>query len=115
MLGLLGHYSALGVSATTSCVREIRVQTNILAWLPPCRHFCTHKPALTTTCAVLSQSLNVGEIKWVMALFRTKVCLFVCLFAGLVFASQLEKHGNPTTPFDSLSLDQLDEKLQVRP
>ncbi len=48
-----------------------------------------------------------------MALYRTKYWLFVCLFAGLVLASQLQDHGKPTASFDSLSLEQLDEKLQV--
>ncbi|KAI1420705.1 putative ZIP zinc transporter [Xylaria sp. FL1777] len=48
-----------------------------------------------------------------MALYRTQGWLLVCLFAGLVLASQLEGHGKPTTSFDSLSLEQLDEKLQT--
>lgn len=39
----------------------------------------------------------------------------VCLFAGLVLATQLEKHdgGKPASSFDSLSLEQIDEKLQT--
>ncbi|KAF2968956.1 hypothetical protein GQX73_g4592 [Xylaria multiplex] len=40
-----------------------------------------------------------------MALYQARCWLFVCLFAGLAFAS--------TTSFDSLSLEQLDEKLQT--
>ncbi|KAI0538242.1 putative ZIP zinc transporter [Xylaria digitata] len=40
-----------------------------------------------------------------MALYQARYWLFVCLFAGLVFGS--------TTSLDSLSLEQLDEKLQT--
>lgn len=41
--------------------------------------------------------------------------LFICLFAGLVLASQLKHthHREPAASFDSLSLEQLDEKLQT--
>ncbi|KAI1279868.1 putative ZIP zinc transporter [Xylaria sp. FL0933] len=45
-----------------------------------------------------------------MASYWTKCWLFVCLFAGLVLASQ---HGKPIASLDSLSLEQLDEKLQT--
>ncbi|KAI1757170.1 putative ZIP zinc transporter [Xylaria castorea] len=50
-----------------------------------------------------------------MAFSRPRCWLFVCLFAGLVIASQLgdRDHGKPTTSLDSLSLEQLDEKLQT--
>ncbi|KAI0460279.1 putative ZIP zinc transporter [Xylaria acuta] len=50
-----------------------------------------------------------------MAFSRARCWLFVCLLAGLVLASQLEDrdHGKPTASLDSLSLAQLDEKLQT--
>ncbi|RWA06469.1 hypothetical protein EKO27_g8635 [Xylaria grammica] len=48
-----------------------------------------------------------------MAFYRARCCLVVYLFVGLVFGSQLGHLAKPTTSFDSLSLEQLDEKLQT--
>lgn len=50
-----------------------------------------------------------------MAFSRATRWLFLCLFAGLVLASQLKHpdHGKPAASFDSLSLEQLEEKLQT--
>ncbi|KAI1162178.1 putative ZIP zinc transporter [Nemania serpens] len=50
-----------------------------------------------------------------MSFSRVKGWIVVCLFAGLVLASQLENHdgGKPTISFDSLSLEQIGEKLQT--
>ncbi|GAP87392.1 putative major histocompatibility class I [Rosellinia necatrix] len=50
-----------------------------------------------------------------MAFSRAARWLFVCLFTGLVLASQLKHagHGEPAASLDSLSLEQLDEKLQT--
>ncbi|KAI1202158.1 putative ZIP zinc transporter [Nemania serpens] len=50
-----------------------------------------------------------------MSFPRVRGWIVVCLFAGLVLASQLEKHDGrkTTTSFDSLSLEQIDEKLQT--
>jgi hypothetical protein len=48
-----------------------------------------------------------------MALSRARLLLLACLFAGLALASQLGHHEKPTTSLGSLSLEQLDEKLQV--
>ncbi|KAI0466392.1 putative ZIP zinc transporter [Xylaria cf. heliscus] len=50
-----------------------------------------------------------------MTFSRARCWLLACLFAGLVLASQLEHrdHQKPATSFDSLSLEQLDEKLQT--
>ncbi|KAI0100347.1 putative ZIP zinc transporter [Nemania sp. FL0031] len=51
-----------------------------------------------------------------MASFRTKGWLVVCLFAGLILASQLgglHHGGKPTASLDSLSLEQLEEELQT--
>ncbi|KAI1312348.1 putative ZIP zinc transporter [Xylaria venustula] len=45
-----------------------------------------------------------------MAMYRFNCWLLVSLFVGLVLASQ---HGKPTLSSDSLSLEQLDEKLQT--
>ncbi|KAI8632129.1 putative ZIP zinc transporter [Xylariaceae sp. FL1651] len=48
-----------------------------------------------------------------MAFFRAQFWLFVCVFAGLALASELGNHGKFTTSFESLSLGQLDDKLQT--
>ncbi|KAI0193803.1 putative ZIP zinc transporter [Astrocystis sublimbata] len=50
-----------------------------------------------------------------MSFFRIKCWTIACLFAALAVASQLKDHegGQPATSFDSLSLEQLDAKLQT--
>ncbi|KAI1110817.1 putative ZIP zinc transporter [Nemania sp. NC0429] len=51
-----------------------------------------------------------------MSFSRVRGWIVVCLFAGLVLASQLENHhggGKNTTSFDSLSLEQIDERLHT--
>ncbi|KAJ8126426.1 hypothetical protein O1611_g7213 [Lasiodiplodia mahajangana] len=51
-----------------------------------------------------------------MASFRSRGWIVVCLFAGLVLASQVENlhhAGKSTASLDSLSLEQLEEELQT--
>ncbi|KAI1814328.1 putative ZIP zinc transporter [Poronia punctata] len=48
-----------------------------------------------------------------MALLRRKYWLLASLFAGLVLASHLKDHDQPIASLGSLSLEQLEEKLQT--
>ncbi|KAI1172417.1 putative ZIP zinc transporter [Nemania sp. FL0916] len=51
-----------------------------------------------------------------MAFSRTRGWIIVCLFIGLALASQLKRdHGEPIASLDSLSQEQLDERLQTCP